>query len=112
MPRNLSFFFILGASSQLPSIGFGKQMFLTDDELLGLTLATIDQMNSYVFLTIECRKGRICYASSSVETVLGYKPVCLSTVSFIYILSVLRDQRLKSAHIHSLASSIRMIVIL
>jgi len=51
-------------------------MYLNDNELLELTLATIDQMGTYFFLIIECQKGRICYASSSVETILGCKPVC------------------------------------
>lgn len=32
-------------------------------------------MDRYFFLVIECQKGRICYASSSVESVLGSKPV-------------------------------------
>jgi hypothetical protein len=50
-------------------------MYLNDNELLELTLATIDQMGTYFFLILECQKGRICYASSSVETILGYKPV-------------------------------------
>ena len=51
-------------------------MYLNDNELLELTLATIDQMGTYFFLIIECQQGRICYASNSIETVLGYKPVC------------------------------------
>jgi hypothetical protein len=51
-------------------------MYLNDTELLELTLATIDQMGTYFFLIIECQQGRICYASNSIETVLGYKPVC------------------------------------
>ena len=33
------------------------------------------EMNRFFFLVIECQKGRICYASSSVESVLGSKPV-------------------------------------
>ncbi len=33
-------------------------------------------MDRYFFLIIECQKGRICYASNSVETILGCKPVC------------------------------------
>lgn len=65
----------LGSSSKASSVGFGKQIYLNDNELLELTLATMDQLGTYFFLIIECNKGRICYASSSVETTLGYKPV-------------------------------------
>jgi hypothetical protein len=70
------FFLLKGASSKLSSSGFGKQIYLDDNELLELTLATITEMDRYFFLIIECQKGRICYASSSVETILGCKPVC------------------------------------
>jgi len=64
-----------GTSSRLSTSGFGKQVYLNDSELLELTLATLAEMDRYFFLIIECQKGRICYASSSVETILGYKPV-------------------------------------
>ncbi|CAF1253602.1 unnamed protein product [Rotaria magnacalcarata] len=63
-----------GTSSKISSSGFGKQIYLSDNELLELVLATIDQLASYFFLIIECQKGRICFASSSTETTLGYKP--------------------------------------
>ena len=54
-------------------------MYLDDNELLELTLATIAELDTYFLLVIECEKGRVCYASSSVETVLGCKPVCRKT---------------------------------
>ncbi|CAF3317348.1 unnamed protein product [Rotaria socialis] len=63
-----------GTSSKVSSRGFGKQIYLSDNELLELVLATIGQLASYFFLIIECQKGRICFASSSTETILGYKP--------------------------------------
>lgn len=71
-----------GASSRLSTSGFGKQIYLNDNELLELTLATLAEMDRYFFLIIECQKGRICYASTSVETVLGYKPaeMCVQSI--------------------------------
>ncbi len=57
-------------------------MYLDDNELLELTIATMAEIDRYFFLMIECQKGRICYASSSVETLLGCKPVCSKTKSF------------------------------
>ncbi|CAF1541541.1 unnamed protein product, partial [Adineta steineri] len=45
--------YLKGASSKVLSSGFGKQIYLNDQELLELTLATIDQMGSYFFLIIE-----------------------------------------------------------
>jgi aryl hydrocarbon receptor nuclear translocator-like protein 1 len=71
-----------GTSSKLSSSGFGKQIYLDDNELLELTLATITEMDRYFFLIIECQKGRICYASNSVETILGCKPteLCLQSI--------------------------------
>ncbi len=64
-----------GSSSKMSSTGFGKQIYLDDNELLELTLATIAELDTYFFLIIECQKGRICYASNSIETILGCKPV-------------------------------------
>ncbi|CAF3353091.1 unnamed protein product [Rotaria sp. Silwood1] len=71
-----------GTTSKVSSSGFGKQIYLNDNELLELILATIDQLGTYFFLIIECQKGRICYASSSTETTLGYKPneLCLQSI--------------------------------
>lgn len=71
-----------GTSSRLSTSGFGKQVYLNDSELLELTLATLAEMDRYFFLIIECQKGRICYASSSVETILGYKPpeICAQSI--------------------------------
>ena len=69
------------------SAGFGKQVYLNDDELLQLTLATIDQVGTSFFLIIECQKGRICYASSSIESILGYKPVGRSIRHFVFLYS-------------------------
>ncbi|CAF2747004.1 unnamed protein product [Rotaria sp. Silwood2] len=66
--------YLKGSTSKVSSSGFGKQIYLDDNELLELILATIDQLGTYFFLIIECQKGRICYASSSAETTLGYKP--------------------------------------
>ena len=65
-----------GASSKTATTGFGKQIYLDDNELLELTLATMTEMDRFFFLMIECQKGRICYASTSVESILGSKPVC------------------------------------
>jgi PAS domain-containing protein len=61
---------------------FGKQIYLNDNQQFELTLATIDQMGTYFFLLIECQKGRICYASSSIESILGYKrtELCLQSL--------------------------------
>jgi hypothetical protein len=84
-------FLFSGSSSKSSSTGFGKQMYLNDNELLELTLATIDQIGNYFFLIIECQTGRICYASTSTEAALGYKPVCrsmrlsLRSSSFVYL---------------------------
>lgn len=80
-----------GASSKSSAFGFGKQPYLDDNELLELTLAAISEMDRYFFLLIECSKGRICYASNSVESVLGSKPVSKGKSSLIFILEFLRQ---------------------
>ncbi|CAF0936841.1 unnamed protein product, partial [Adineta ricciae] len=74
--------YLKGTTSKVLSAGFGKQVYLNDDELLQLTLATIDQVGTSFFLIIECQKGRICYASSSTESILGYKSteLCSQTI--------------------------------
>ncbi|CAF1083600.1 unnamed protein product [Rotaria sordida] len=71
-----------GTTSEVSSGGFGKQIYLNDNELLELILATIDQLGTYFFLIIECQQGRICYASCSTETMLGYKSneLCLKSI--------------------------------
>ncbi|CAF0899729.1 unnamed protein product [Rotaria sordida] len=71
-----------GTTSKVSSGGFGKQIYLDDNELLELILATIDQLGTYFFLIIECQQGRICYASCSTETMLGYKSneLCLKSI--------------------------------
>lgn len=71
-----AYWLFTGSSSKTSSTGFGKQIYLNDNELLELTLATIDQIGNHFFLIIECETGRICYASTSTEATLGYKPVC------------------------------------
>ncbi|CAF3626405.1 unnamed protein product [Adineta steineri] len=90
--------YLKGASSKVLSSGFGKQIYLNDQELLELTLATIDQMGSYFFLIIECQKGRICYASHSTETLFGYKPAELCSQS-IYDITIADDVEIIKQHL-------------
>lgn len=75
------------------STAFGKQIYLDDNELLELTLATMDQLDAQFFLVIECQKGRICYASTSIETILGYKPVCRKKTEFFILIFFLFIKR-------------------
>lgn len=71
-----------GSSNDISSTCFGKQNYLTDKDLFELILATIDQLGNYFFLIVECEKGRICYASTSVESTLGYKPIEICSEKF------------------------------
>ncbi len=94
----------------MSSSGFGKQIYLDDNELLELTLATMAEMDTYFFLIIECQKGRICYASSSVERILGYKPVCKKTQNFYSFFYFYFLIRLNYVYNRYLMLSIRVIL--
>ena len=63
-----------------------RQRYLNDEELFELLLATIDQLGTYFFLIIECQTGRVCYVSSSIETILRYKPVRMQRKPFFVML--------------------------
>ncbi|UJR25520.1 hypothetical protein I4U23_006866 [Adineta vaga] len=92
--------YLKGTTSKVLSTGFGKQVYLNDDELLQLTLATIDQIGTYIFLIIECQKGRICYASSSTELILGYKPIELCSQTIFDITCVNDAEIIKQQLLH------------